>query len=48
MTEFNKVQSTLADVMKFGMQKYVKVCLLYGTRRVCETGGGLGDHAYEK
>lgn len=31
MTEFNKIQSTLADLMKFGMQTYVKVCFLYGT-----------------
>lgn len=52
MTEFNKVQSTLADWMKFGMQKYVEVCVLYGTVCVCVIGGGvgeaLGDHAYEK
>lgn len=30
MTGFNKIQSTLADLMKFGMQTYVKVCFLYG------------------
>lgn len=38
MTEFNKVQSTLADWMKFGMQKYVEVCVLYGTVCVCDWG----------
>lgn len=32
MTEFNKEQSTSADLMKFGMQKYVGVC---GTACVC-------------
>lgn len=45
MTEFNKVQSTLADWMKFGMQKYVEVCVLYGTVCVCDwgrCGGGFG------
>ncbi len=31
MPEFNKTQSTLADLMKFGMQTYVKVCFLDGT-----------------
>ena len=31
MTEFNKIQSTRVDLMKFGMQTYVKVCFLYGT-----------------
>lgn len=36
MTEFNKIQSTLADLMKFGMQTYVKVCFLYGM-----WGGGV-------
>lgn len=30
MTEFNKIKSTLADLMKFGMQTYVKVCFCTG------------------
>lgn len=46
MTEFNKEQSTSADLMKFGMQKYVGVCARVG-QRVCVfvrvMGGGLGE-----
>lgn len=39
MTEFNKEQSTSADLMKFGMQKYVGV---RGTVCVCACDGGGG------
>lgn len=35
MTGFNKTQSTTADLMKFEMQKYVEVCVLYGMGGVC-------------
>lgn len=35
MTGFNKTQSTTADLMKFEMQKYVEVCVLYGMGYMC-------------